>query len=265
MLSFHLLFALPRCVSPCLLSLLCQAKAEQFAADFAAALDALLANPRQELQGFRAQPVSCTSLCHVRCGVGWLCTVGLTAQHVIMLTFVSSLARAADDAGHFVASSAAQLIRVLSQFQPVRCTHSCVPATASRPRACVPASTTNQMEPSSADSAAGVCACVNCREQCLHNAGFVDIFKAVKQTEDEAALQLLPQVCVICVGLQVLGCRTAGSRQHHVSSTQAGHALLMLTCCMHWLRVFLQQFQSPCQSSWCLSGNHTGMCVAHST
>ncbi|WIA22822.1 hypothetical protein OEZ86_009772 [Tetradesmus obliquus] len=74
-----------------------EARAEQFAADFAAALDALLANPRQELQGFRAQPVSCASLCHVR-------------------------------------------------------------------------------------------------EQCLHNAGFVDIFKAVKQTEDEAALQLLPQV-----------------------------------------------------------------------
>jgi hypothetical protein len=35
---------------------------------------------------------------------------------------------------------------------------------------------------------------VVCREQCLHNAGFTDIFKAVKQTEDEAALQLLPQV-----------------------------------------------------------------------
>jgi hypothetical protein len=39
-------------------------------------------------------------------------------------------------------------------------------------------------------------AAVGCgfRQQCLHNAGFVDIFKAVKQTEDEAALQLLPQV-----------------------------------------------------------------------
>jgi hypothetical protein len=34
---------------------------------------------------------------------------------------------------------------------------------------------------------------LSCREQCLHNAGFQDIFKAVKQTEDDAALQLLPQ------------------------------------------------------------------------
>ncbi|KAF8066326.1 damage-control phosphatase [Scenedesmus sp. PABB004] len=32
------------------------------------------------------------------------------------------------------------------------------------------------------------------RERCLQDAGFRDIFKAVKQTEDAAALQLLPQV-----------------------------------------------------------------------
>ncbi|KAF6265469.1 hypothetical protein COO60DRAFT_1697762 [Scenedesmus sp. NREL 46B-D3] len=74
-----------------------EAKAEQFAADFTAALDALVANPRQEVAGFRAQPVSCATLCHVR-------------------------------------------------------------------------------------------------EQCLHNAGFQDVFKGVKQTEDKAALQLLPHL-----------------------------------------------------------------------
>lgn len=33
-----------------------------------------------------------------------------------------------------------------------------------------------------------------CREKCLHNLGYIDIFRDVKQTEDEAALQLLPQV-----------------------------------------------------------------------
>eukprot|EP00878_Enallax_costatus_P017231 GHUV01018092.1.p1 GENE.GHUV01018092.1~~GHUV01018092.1.p1 ORF type:complete len:208 (+),score=31.45 GHUV01018092.1:606-1229(+) len=41
-------------------------KAEQFAVDFDTALNALLANPRQELPGFTAQPVSCATLCHVR-------------------------------------------------------------------------------------------------------------------------------------------------------------------------------------------------------
>jgi hypothetical protein len=50
-----------------------QAKAEQFAAEFTAALDALLANPRRDLPGFKAQPVSCASLCHVRCGLGVGC------------------------------------------------------------------------------------------------------------------------------------------------------------------------------------------------
>eukprot|EP00775_Hariotina_reticulata_P011600 gene11600-11744_t len=74
-----------------------KAKAEQFAADFGAALDALLASPTSELPGFSVQPVSCTTLCNVR-------------------------------------------------------------------------------------------------EVCLHRQGFKDIFKAVKEAEDKAALQLLPRV-----------------------------------------------------------------------
>eukprot|EP00878_Enallax_costatus_P026369 GHUV01028300.1.p1 GENE.GHUV01028300.1~~GHUV01028300.1.p1 ORF type:complete len:182 (+),score=44.11 GHUV01028300.1:1312-1857(+) len=35
---------------------------------------------------------------------------------------------------------------------------------------------------------------VLCREKCLHNLGYTDIFSEVKQTENKTALKLLPQV-----------------------------------------------------------------------
>jgi hypothetical protein len=56
-------------LTPCTPTLSPQAKADQFAATFNAALDALLAAPHQDPPGFTGvQPVNAISLCKLRWG-----------------------------------------------------------------------------------------------------------------------------------------------------------------------------------------------------
>lgn len=44
------------------------------------------------------------------------------------------------------------------------------------------------------EAAAYLLTCYDSREDCLHALGYTDIFKAVKDTENTAALELLPKV-----------------------------------------------------------------------
>jgi hypothetical protein len=72
-----------------------------------------------------------------------------------------------------------------------------------------------------------------CREDVLHGLGYVDIFKACKDTENAAALQLLPQVSVdmMPISQSMLLCRRrkrcckADTQQGGLAASPLQHAM----------------------------------------